>query len=313
MGYHPRIETKDHTSHCTSRCRNSELWFINNKKLEDVILGQVAKCQKRYSVDIYALAIEGDHIHDLAEYPKLNRAAYKRDTNSVIAKAVAKLVPEYTGGRLWGRRFSVEYMQDQETIEEYFFYVVLQPVQDGLVERISDYPGYNCFHDAITGTKRKFKVVNWTAYNEKKRWCKDVKIRDFTEVYELEYKRLPGYEELSQEEYKRMMLKKLEARRLQVLKQRAANGKVGCLGRERLLKQKPGSRPKHTKTSDRYSHRPRVLSIFNDKRAELREWYFGQINAYDEASRKFRKGDLTVAFPTGMYRPPSFTITKDAT
>ena len=46
-------------------------------------------------------------------------------------------------------------------IEEQFFYTVLQPVQDGLVPNINEYPGYNCFEDAIQGKERVFKVINW--------------------------------------------------------------------------------------------------------------------------------------------------------
>jgi hypothetical protein len=46
---------------------------------------------------------------------------------------------------------------DREDIEHYFFYIVLQPVNDGLVDDIREYPGYNCFEDAVTGTTRQYK------------------------------------------------------------------------------------------------------------------------------------------------------------
>ncbi len=60
---------------------------------------------------------------------------------------------------LWHRRYSSEFLPDAESIEEYFFYTALQLVSDGLVDRISDYPGYNFFHDAISGIKRTFKIL----------------------------------------------------------------------------------------------------------------------------------------------------------
>ena len=75
MGYHPRIETTDSANLNTSKTRNAELWFINNHDLEEAILGYAAKFSKRYSVDLYALGIEGNHVHHLAEFPKLNRAS----------------------------------------------------------------------------------------------------------------------------------------------------------------------------------------------------------------------------------------------
>jgi hypothetical protein len=62
MSYHPRIESKDHTSFTTSRCRNSELWFVNNKQLEARILAYLAKYTTMYEVILYGFAIEGNHI-----------------------------------------------------------------------------------------------------------------------------------------------------------------------------------------------------------------------------------------------------------
>lgn len=133
-----------------------------------------------------------------------------------------------------------------EYIEEYFFYTVLQPVNDGLVDDIREYPAYNCFEDAITGTVRHFKVVNWKQYNDAKRWNSSVCIDDYTELCPLKYERLPGYEHLSQTAYATLMRGKLSERTKEILRLR--NGKPG-LGVAKLLKVKPGTRPKKTKTS----------------------------------------------------------------
>lgn len=89
---------------------------------------------------------------------------------------------------------------------------VVQPVNDGLVDDIKDYPGYNCFEDAVTGRSRKYKVVNWKQYNDARRWKPLVSIDDFTELCTLTYTRLPGYEHLSQKAYATLMRKKLAAR-----------------------------------------------------------------------------------------------------
>ncbi len=136
MSYHPRIESGELASLCTTRCRASELWFINNRPLEEAILGYAAKYGERYSLKLYALGIEGNHIHHLAHYPKANRADFMRDFTSSTARAVPRYTPEYTGGRLIGRRYSQEFLPNPEDIEEYFFYIALQPIQDGLVERL---------------------------------------------------------------------------------------------------------------------------------------------------------------------------------
>jgi len=230
-----------------------------------------------------------------------------RDLNSSIARAVPRYAPAYTGGRLWERRYSAEFLPGSEDIEEWFFYTVLQAVNDGHVEKISQYPGYNCFHDAVYGIKRTFKVMNWTAFNERRRWKKNVCAKDFIEEVTLEYKRLPGYEHLTQKEYAKLMHEKLEQRRLAILEKRRLEGKSNGRG-EHLRQIHPGSRPKNTKTSTLKSHRPRVLSICNVRRAKCKAWYFKQHFEFKDASLRYRRGDLTVIFPPGMFRPPSFTI-----
>jgi REP element-mobilizing transposase RayT len=78
MGYHPRIESSELTNFCTTRSRNSELWFIKNNKLEESILGYTAKYCERYEVTLYALSVEGNHLHTLVKFPKANRAQRSR-------------------------------------------------------------------------------------------------------------------------------------------------------------------------------------------------------------------------------------------
>lgn len=302
MSYHPRIESKDLGSFLTTRSRNSELWFVNNNKLQQSILGYAAKFSKRYNVKLYALAIEGNHIQAPAFFPQCRRADFMRDFNSCVARAVTRYTPQYRGGTFWARRYSAEFLPGDEDIEEYFFYTVLQPVQDGLVEKISDYPGYNCFNDAIWGIKKKFKVINWAKYNAARRFNSKIAIKSFTEEVTLEYERLPGYEELSQAEYAKRMLAKLESRRQVLVAERYRKG-LGFVGREKIITVRPGSVPKSSKTSTIYSHRPRVLSICSKRRAECQAWYFDVYFLYQDASAKYRAGDLYVVFPEGTYRP----------
>ena len=286
----------------TTRCRNSELWFVNNPQLEEIILARAAKCSTKYEADIYALAIEGNHIQFPALFPKLNRSDFMRDFNSYIALSVGWHVPTYTGGRLWGRRYSQEFVPSNADLEEEFFYTVLQAIQDGLVERISDYPAYNCFHDAVWGIERKFNIVNWRKYNAAKKRNPSVAIVDYTDVYTLKYKRLPGYEQMPQREYALMMERKLEERRLKIVKDRLARG-LGFMGPEKLRQVIPGSLPGHTKTSTENSHRPRVLCRDPELRQQTLKWYFDRYGAYKTASKRYRAGDVTAEFPPGTYKP----------
>lgn len=302
MSYHNRIESKRIASLVTIKSRNAELWFVNNQALEEATLGYVAKYAKRHKVKLYAFGIEGNHLHNVAHYPEANRADFTRDLHSNVARAVDRYTPEYPGGRLWGRRYSGEFLPGAEDIEEYFFYTVLQPVNDGLVSSIREYPFYNCFHDAIYGIKRRFRVVNWSTFRAARRYDPSAHIRDHIEYVELEYQRLPGYEQLSKKEYVKLMLDKLHAREQKLRAERLQSGK-GFLGRQNLLKVPRGSLPRSTKSSTRYSHRPRVLCVCPVRRQQYLSWYFTVYADYRRASKSYRKGDLTVHFPPGTYRP----------
>lgn len=302
MGYHPRIESREKASFLTTRARNSELWFVNNRELEDAILGFTAKYAKRYQVKLYALAIEGNHTQAPAHFPQANRASFMRDLNSSIARAVPRYVSRYPGGKFWGRRYSSEFLPGNDDIEEWFFYTVLQPVKDGLVERISDYPGYNCFHDAVSGRERRFKVVNWWAYNARRRFDSSAKWKDFIEIHVLKYERLPGYEKLSQREYSELMHRKLEERRVKIVQDRRTKG-LGFAGREAILRTPPGASPRSTKRGTVSSHRPRVLCICPERRRECIAWYFEIYFDYREASKEYREGKLDAQFPVGTYPP----------
>lgn len=302
MGHHPRQESSENGKFVTSRCKNSELWFANNPAVEKAILGYTAKFIQRYEITLYALAIEGSHTHADLKTPLMNLSSFMRDFNSCTANAVKRLTPHYPGGPLFEKRYSDEQLPREMDIEEQFFYTVLQPVQDGLVPRISEYPFYNCFHDAVNGIGRKVYVVNWTDYNAARRYNKKVKIADYTEEFILKYERLPGYESMSQKEYAKMMNEKLERRRTAIVEDRRKRG-LGYVGRAKLLQMVCGTPAKNPKRSGPQSHRPRVLSKCDETRAEAKAKYFDKYFSYKKASKLYREGDLSVEFPIGMYPP----------
>ncbi len=302
-----RIEHPDFGSFATVRTVNSQLLFVNNPDLEDRVLGRLAQYQEKYEVELYAFVIMGNHYHPLTKFPKCNRAHFFRDLNARTAEAVRKLVPEFKGGPLVERRYSEQALPLDEDIENQFFYSALQPVSSGLAEKISDYPGYNSFDDAITGRTRKIRQVNWAAYNQAKRKGRRPRICDFYYYVELKYKRLPGYEDLSQKEYRKLMLQKFEQRRQVILEEFAKQGYVFPTP-EQLRRTKASAYPKHTKKSERHSKRPLVLSRCAKAKKAYLELYFSIYHAYKEACRRYRAGDFGVEFPPRTYRPPGVAI-----
>lgn len=308
MGYHPRVENSKMAFFQTTRSRCSELWFVNNHALEHDILGFAAKYAQHYKVKLYALAIEGNHIQFPALFPRANRAQFMRDFNSSVARAVPRHQGNHPGGRFWARRYSSELLPGSDDVEEMFFYTVLQQVQDGLVDDIRKYPGYNCFEDAIWGRSRKFSMVRWKEYHDARRWDPTVKVADFVDEFELRFERLPGYEHLSQPEYAALMREKLRERTAEILAERGKKGTVGAVA---LLRVKPGACPKRTKTSGPNDHRPRVICKNPARRAKAEAWYYSVHFRHRRASKRYREGKPNVRFPAGTYKPPTFTIASN--
>ncbi len=231
-----RYEDSETICLCTTKTINSLLWFVNNKKLENRILGYLAKYQNKYGVILYAFNIQGNHIHLVAQFPNNNRAAFFKDFNARVAEAVRYCVPEFEGGPLWGRRYTSQALPLPIDVEDYFFYCALQPVSAGLTQKISEYPGYNSFYHASTNIQQEYKVVRWAEYNNQKRHNPDVNIQDYTDYFKLTYSRLPGHDKETQKNYKKKLLEKLEIRRQQILKEHKAKGYNGYCTKEMLMK-----------------------------------------------------------------------------
>lgn len=299
------IEDRDAVFFCTTRTAESRLWFVNSPLLTERILAYLAKYAFDYSVVLYAFELMGNHYHLLAGFPLGNKSAFLRSFNSMVARLVKSYVKTFGGGKLWARRARTQFVLEDEDVENWFYYAALNPIASGLGQKYSDYPGYSSFSDAISGRVRKFKVVNWSDYRNRKRYNKKLTIEDCTQTYELKFHRLPGYEKASAKEYREVMLKKFEGRRQAILKERKEKG-LGYASPEQLRKTEPGTKPRTTKTSTRHTRRPLCLTLSRAAKERFLTWYFDLLAEYKEASRRFRRGELTVTFPPGTYRPPAF-------
>ena len=300
-----RIESGDFASFITSRTVNSRLWFVNNQRIERLCLTNLARYGEKYGAELYAFVLMGNHHHQVARFPNRNRSSFYRDFNARLAEGVRNFVEEFEGGPLFERRFSEQALPLADDIEEQFFYSALQGVAEGLCEHPDDYPGYNSFHDAINGVRRVLYYTDWARYRSRKRFNKKLQPEDFTTEHILEFKRLPGYEHLTQRQYKKLMLKKREERRLKLIEERKADG-LGFVPRAKLLEVTPGTKPKTTKKSTRESKRPLVLTKCPEARKLFLEWYFSIYEAYKAAVKLYREGHLDAKFPPGTYRPPMF-------
>ncbi len=302
MGYDLSIENPNHAFFITTRTLNSRLWFVNNRDLERMVLAHLAKFQQAYQVVIYGFVMMGNHYHLLAAFPLGNKAAFLRDFNSIFAKLTSSRVSAHPGGKLWARRARSQLVPNPEDVKNWFFYLSLNPVSSGLVDRISDYAPYNSFSDAVSGREREFKLVDWSDFNNRRRTNRKLTRADCTKIYRLKYTRLPGCEHMSADDYRMKLLGELEQRRTEIVAQRIVQG-LGFAGKAKLRKIRPGAAPQSTKTSSRNSRRPLVLTLCRETRSICIAMYFSVLAAYREVSKRYRAGERDLSFPPGTYAP----------
>ena len=235
-------------------------------------------------------------------FPRGNKAAFFRDLNGMISKLTKSKVKTFEGGKLWARRVRTQVLPNKGDILERFFYATLNPVAAGLVEKLSQYPSYNSFSDAIRDRKRMFEVVEWQDYNNRKRKNPSLTTAECTKYHRLVYTRLPGLEHLSKSQYIDFMNNEVEKRRVKIVNERREKN-LGFISLDTLREQTPGEKPRSTKTSTRDTHRPLVLTLCAETKETFLNWYFSLVESFRIASRKFRDGDFSVEFPPGTYRP----------
>lgn len=296
------IEDKEQISFITTRTGGSKLWLINNKYLESLILGVLGRYQEIYNISLYAFILMGNHYHLIAKFPGGNKAKFMRDFNSSVGRLVGRIVKVHGRRSVWGRRYRPQVLPNYDDVKHWFYYSALNPVTSGLVARASDYEAYNSFYDAAAGISRTVKWIDWSAYQLKSRYNKDISPKDFEHEYKLTFSRLPGYENMSQKEYEDLLYTELRSRQAVAVEERREVGK-GFLGIERLKSQVVGAEPRSTKTSRRYTFNPLVLTLCRETRKIFLEAYFTLYDIYKEASAAFRSGDRLASFPSGTYPP----------
>ena len=153
------------------------------------------------------------------------------------------------------------------------------------------------------GIVRQYEVTDFSAYRAKKAYDKSASIRDFVTKHELRFDRLPGYENMQQKEYAKLMLEKYEDQRLRLVRDHLKNG-ARFKTKAELKKTKQSATAKKSKKSARGEYRPIVICKDPEARQAFLAHYFAIYENYKKACARFLAGDRNAKFPTGTYLPP---------
>ncbi len=300
-----RIEYPEgYSSFITRRFRNSQLAYANNKPLEARVLGALGKYIDKYKATIYAFTIYGSHDHPMMNFQPKTKSHFFRDLGARTGEAVKKHVPGIGTGSVFEKRTSEEAITpDTESHMDRLMYTILQPIAGGLCKNLSDYPSFNSLPYILSGKPLEVRFFNGDAYTRAKRRNKYVDPEKFNEKFEIRFAKIPGYEHLTQKEYRRVILKEYEKRRIAIINElERKDHKWPSVAKLRSTRCTEVA--KNPKRSTRESRRPLVLSVCLLRKQEFLNFYFSVLVAFKKASIKYLAGDRNAIFPEGTCIPP---------
>ena len=278
----------------TIRTQNAKLYMVPSKELNQIVGGVLAKYQQKYKIIIYGLIFLSNHYHLLLKAPKANLWSFEQAVNREIAKRVNRYLKRE--GHFWARRYDEQIVVQKADVLTALLYIVCNAVKHKLINNPLSWPGLSCIKQLLSEKDETYYYTDYTAYSKAKLKDKNVNINDFKIKYTLKITPIPTLANLS---YKKRIkfLKAKIAKELSKYKEEISS----FLGKEKILKQNPFSRPRVV------SKRKRPICYTKDYLAKLnfiKEIYKPWNETYQIASEEFRKGVLDACFPEFSIKPP---------
>jgi REP element-mobilizing transposase RayT len=263
--------------------------------LTAIIIGTLARFQKRYKMRICSLIYLSNHCHLLLRPRSVQQlASFMRDVNSKIAREAGRL--HGWREKLWGRRYTdIVTSHEPEAQIARLRYLLEQGCKEGLVASPRHWPGASSIRALMSGEPLEGIWIDRTEQfraGERGEPNPDVA---FTSTHRLELSPLPCWEELTAHQCQatiRSMVREIEDE---------MEG-VEVLGKQAICEQDPHDRPA---SSPPRTPAPRFHAVAPRVRRALEVAYHLVRIAYHQAVDNYRAG-RPGEFPAGCYAPGWF-------
>ena len=252
-------------------------------RINQIVRYVLAVMADKWNIHLHASTVMGNHWHACVSDPDGNIVEFERDVHHFITCAVNAAHNE--SGAIWDRSQSSRVQcLDGEALVGRIAYVMANPVEARLVAHGKNWPGVR------HAWPRKPMVI------KRPRWF--FRGKKWPATATLEFKRPPGYVDLSDDELAAVVQSAIEEREENQRKKARANGE-SFLGRKGVLRQRRHDRPK----SPRKPGVKRTVAGGSKWRREEREqsdrdW----VESYNQRFDRWRAGDRDVVFPYGTYK-----------
>jgi hypothetical protein len=240
--------------------------------------------QMRSEVDVMGLVQMSNHLHDDV-YDRHGRAPiFYRDFHGLLAKCL---------NARWGRwenffattQTNVLHLEQREDLIRKLVYTFTNPVKDGLVERVMDWPGANGYEALITGKPLR-------ATRPKHFFAEDSTLPDEIELHLRIPPELGDHDEIVAE-----VKRRVEEFEASEAARRAETGQR-VLGRNAVMRQSWNKSPTNRKL--RRGLRPTIAAKDLSARLEAIQRKREFVRDYREARRAMLAG-TPIPFPAGTY------------
>ena len=289
----------DHLVEITCRTIQRRFLLRPSPQLNALILGALARFQKRHGMKICGFVYLSNHCHLLLRPRSVDQlAGFMRDVNSKIAREVARLY----GWRekIWGRRYTdIVTSHEPEAQVDRLRYLLEQGCKEGLVASPRHWPGVSSTRAMLSGDCLEGLWINRTELYRAGERGESNPDASFTSTYRLELSPLPCWEDLAPHACQarvRAMVREIES---------SMDG-VEVLGRAAVCGINPRDRPGSTA---RRVPAPRFHAIAPHVRRALEVGYRLVCLSYRQAFEAWREGK-TADFPVGCYAPGRFVVLR---
>lgn len=277
----------------TARTQQGRLLLRPSPRVNGIIGGILARAARRYGIGVRGFVFMSNHVHLLVRAKQTNLSRFMQYLLSNIARKVG--AAQGWSGALWQRRFSCEPVLDSGAEEGRLRYILSHGVKERLVGHHRDWPGLSCFTLLTEGAQR-YPYFNWNwrwsraDCAQAKRWSEQLVEHESLELEPITA--WAGFDEATRAQ--------LADRLTDAQATEHAHGGPPR-GRKAVLQ----ASPRQAIALERRPFRPLCHTT---SRLVLYQWlrmYTDHRTAYEEASRRFRSGDMTVEFPLWSFLPSS--------
>jgi len=306
MARKPRLWTTGLCYELTLRTEHQMFLLKPDPDTNNILGSCLGRAQKKHPIRIHAFFSNINHFHcifSLAPDQVPNASLFLRHLHGLAARQLN--IHYKRTGHVWSSRGRIVPIVDQDALISKLLYAATNVVKDGLVAKVSHWPGFSTLDQLASGARQTFTYLDRTAWWQAGGWWRRIPKEKFIRTVDVVTSPLPGWEHLApherQSRFRRMVKdKEQELAEIREREGRPVLGKAGLMQVEHLATpqspKKPTPMPKcHASSKEiRDAFIKDVLKPFWDR--------------YREASGRFRSGDYGVEFPQGSIPPPIPTV-----